>query len=185
MVSRTTAVVNDADTFSMILDSHSATQFIKGYKALLLEIDAMVSRNSSRPVLERLVTARAELIKDKTLLTKSLDRVKAKTAEISPAVIESVQSLEVQHWVYLRDTKRYSIFIHPKNRSAFGVLGLTEPLRNLVGSSTVFLEIGLVRYCGYFVCDGLISRVVYMGPSYRKNYSKLYSEIKAEGCFHV
>ncbi len=169
----------------MILEPHAAAQFIQGYKTLLLEIDAQVSGNRARRVLEKLVAAREQLCQDRSLLKKGLDRVKAKDLEISPAVIQAVEDLEIEHWVYLRDTKRHSIFIHPKGHSAFGVLGLTDPIRDIVGGSGVVMETGLARYCGRFVCDGLISGTVYLGPNYRKSYGRAYSSLKAEGHFHV
>ncbi len=169
----------------MILEPHAAAQFIQGYKTLLLEIDAEVSENRARRVLEKLVAAREQLCKDRSLLKKGLDRVKARAFDISPAVIQAIEDLEIEHWVYLRDTKRHSIFIHPKGRCAFGVLGLTDPIRDIVGSSGVVMETGLARYYGRFVCDGLISGAVHLGPNYRKSYGRAYSSLKAQGRFYV
>ena len=54
----------------MILDPHSAAQFIQGYKTLLLEIDAEVSGNGALGELEKLVAAREQLRKDRSLLKK-------------------------------------------------------------------------------------------------------------------
>src|SRR6266568_3442963 len=68
----------------MILEPHAAAQFIQGYKTLLLEIDAEVSENRARRVLEKLVAAREQLCKDRSLLKKGLDRVKARAFDISP-----------------------------------------------------------------------------------------------------
>ena len=169
----------------MVLDPYSAAQFIQGYKTLLLEIDAQVSRNGARRVLEKLVAAREQLCKDRSLLKEALDRVKVKNLDISSAVIRAVEDLQIEQWIYLRDTKHHSIFIHPKGHSAFGVVGLTDPIRDIVGSSGVVMETGLARYCGHFVCDGLISGAILLGPNYRKSYGRTYSSLKAEGHFHV
>ena len=169
----------------MLLEPHAAAQFIQGYKALLLEIDAQVSGNSTRRVLEKLVAAREQLCKDRSLLKKGLHRVKAKDLDISSAVVQAVEDLQIEQWIYLRDTKRHSIFIHPKGHSAFGVVGLTDPIRDIVGSSGVVMETGVARYCGRFVCDGLISGAILLGPNYRKSYGRTYSSLKAGGHFHV
>jgi hypothetical protein len=169
----------------MILDPHSAAQFIQGYKTLLLEIDAQVSGNGARGVVEKLVAAREQLRKDRSLLKKGLDRMTAKNLDISSAVIQAVEDLQIERWIYLRDTRHHSIFIHPKGHSAFGVVGLTDPIRDVVGGSGVVMETGLVRYCGRFVCDGLISGPILLGPNYRKSFGRTFSSLKAQGHFHV
>ncbi len=169
----------------MVLDPHAAAQFIQGYKTLLLEINAQEAGNSARQVLEKLVAARQQLRRDRSLLKTGLDRVRAKNLDISSAVIQAVEGLQIERWIYLRDTKHHSIFIHPKGHSAFGVVGLTDPIRDIVGSFGVVMETGLARYCGRFVCDGLISGVILLGPNYRKSFGRTYSSLKAEGHFHV
>ena len=98
----------------MILDPHSAAQFIQGYKTLLLEIDAEVSGNGAPGALEKLVAAREQLRKDRSLLKKGLDRMKAKNLDISSAVIQAVEDIQIERWIYLLDTKHQSIFIHPQ-----------------------------------------------------------------------
>jgi hypothetical protein len=98
----------------MVLEPYSATQFIQGYRTLLLEIDAQGPGNGTRAVLEKLVAARNQLCKDRSLLKKALDRVKAKNLDISSAVIQAVEDLQIEQWIYLRDTKYHSILIHPK-----------------------------------------------------------------------
>jgi hypothetical protein len=169
----------------MVLEPPSAAQFIQGYKTLLLEIELEVSGSGARPIVEKLVAARKQLHQDCSLLKTALDRLKAKNFDMSPAVIEAVEDLQLEQWIYLRDTKRYSIFIHPKGHCAFGVVGLTDPIRHLVGSSGVVMETGLARYCGRFVCDGLVSGVIVLGPNYRKSYARRYSSLKADGHFYV
>jgi hypothetical protein len=111
--------------------------------------------------------------------------MKAKNLDISSAVIQAIEGLQIERWIYLRDMKHQSIFIHPKGHSAFGVVGLTDPIRDIVGCSGVVMETGLARYCGRFVCDGLISGPILLGPNYRKSFGRTFSSLKAEGHFHV
>jgi len=136
-------------------------------------------------VREKLVAAREQLRKDRSLLKKGLDRMKAKNIDISSAVIQAIEGLQIERWIYLRDTKHHLIFIHPKGHSAFGVVGLTDPIRGIVGCSGVVMETGLARYCGRFVCDGLISGAILLGPNFRKSFGRTFSSLKAEGHFHV
>ncbi|MDQ3775283.1 MAG: hypothetical protein M3461_13500 [Pseudomonadota bacterium] len=75
--------------------------------------------------------------------------------------------------------------MHPSEETAFGVLGLTQPVRDIAGASGVAIETGIVRFTGKFVCDGLVTRIVHLGPNYRKSYGRAYSAAKAEGRFYV
>jgi hypothetical protein len=75
--------------------------------------------------------------------------------------------------------------VHPSEETAFGVLGLTQPVRDIVDASGVAIETGIVRFTGRFVCDGLVTRMVHLGPHYRKSYSRVYKAAKAEGRFYV
>jgi len=69
--------------------------------------------------------------------------------------------------------------------SAFGVVGLTERIRDIVGAPGVMIETGLVRYRGKFVCDGLVSRLVYLGPGYHKSYGAIYRDLRTQGRLQV
>ena len=96
-----------------------------------------------------------------------------------------MRTLQVNNWVFLRDTKAYSIFVHPTGDSALGVLGLTDPVRDIVGTTGVIIETGVVLFSRKFVCDGIVTRVVHLGPNYRKSFNRAYRTAKAEGRFHV
>ena len=95
----------------MVLDPYSAAQFIQGYKTLLLEIDAQVSRNGARRVLEKLVAAREQLCKDRSLLKEALDRVKVKNLDISSAVIQAVEDLQIEQCGYTCETRSIIRFL--------------------------------------------------------------------------
>ena len=167
-----------------ILDQDSAWQFINGYKKLLLEIyDG--DESSSDGIVQKLISARKKLIGEPGLLQETQARLAAKSEAIDPEVFQAVQGLDVRKWTYLRDTKTYSIFMDTTNRRAFGVLGLTDRLRDALGGSGVVLETGLVRYRSRFVCDGLFVRSVWLGPNYKKSFNAEFAEWKAEGRFFV
>ena len=97
----------------------------------------------------------------------------------------ALEGLEVRQWVYLRDTQIHSILIDSTADRAFGVLGLTQGIQDIVGGTGLIMEAGLVRYCGRYVCDGVISQPVWLGSGYRRSWNEKFKEIKVLGQFHV
>jgi len=169
----------------MILDQDSAWRFINGYKKLLLEIGDSDEEGSPDDLLPRLISARTKLIGEPGLLQETQARLSAKSDAIDPEVFQAVQGLAVKTWVYLRDTKIHSIFLDSTDRRAFGVIGLTDRLRDVLGGAGIMVETGLVRYRGRFVCDGLIIQSAWLGPNYRKSFNEAFAEWKAAGRFFV
>ena len=169
----------------MTLEPTVANAFIAGYKRLLLEIGVHGRVPKSGNVLAVLAAARRQLTETPGLLDKALVKLKARSEGVDEEIVRAVRTLRVNDWVFLRDTKSYSIFVHPSEGTAFGVLGLAQPVRDIVGARGVAIETGIVRFTGRFVCDGLVTRMVHLGPSYRKSYGRVYSAAKAEGRFYV
>lgn len=169
----------------MTLEPTVANAFIAGYKGVLLEIAGRKRSPKRRSVLPILVAARSRLTKEPVLLDEACRRLSARSENVDEDVVRAVRTLCVTDWVFLRDTSAYSIFVHPSEPAAFGVLGLTEPIREIAGDSSVAIETGIVQFAGRFVCDGLITRIVHLGPNYRKSYSHVYRKAKADGHFLV
>jgi len=169
----------------MILNADDAQRFIRWYSLLLLEVLGEASRDVEGGLVSKLAQGRAMLMQEPTLLAEAKTTLAARSADVDSDVVEAVESLEVRKWVYLRDTKFHSIFIDQTTDRAFGVVGLTERLRDVLGGSGVYLETGLVRYRGHFVCDGLIAQTIWLGPNYKKSFNERYRSLKAEGRFYV
>jgi hypothetical protein len=93
--------------------------------------------------------------------------------------------MQLKKWIFLRDTKHHSLFLDPDGQAAYGVLGLTQRVRDIVGGPGVMLETAIIRYRGCFVCDGVVSQVVWLGPNYRKEFAALFSKLKKNGAFQV
>jgi hypothetical protein len=164
-----------------LLDPVAADAFIAGYKRVLLRVAG--NTREGRDVLETLVRARHRAAENAALLDQAFNA--ETTPPVDPAVCRAIRTLRIDDYVYLKDTKDYAIFIQASGNSAFGVVGLTERIRDIVGASGVMIETGLVRYRGRFVCDGLVSRLVYLGPGYRKNYGAVYRDLRTQGRFQV
>lgn len=168
----------------MIIDPLSASKFIALYKPLLLEIDRTEYNERESNITKRLVAARSRLSSDPSLIDQALAALKSKSVAGDPEVVRSLRSLEVEKWVFLRDTKVHSLFLHPSEPRAYGVLGLNDRIRDMVGGVGVVIETGLVQYAGRFVCDGLVSRILWLGKNYRSDFDRAYQAIRSEGRFY-
>jgi hypothetical protein len=168
----------------MIIDPLSAAKFIAVYKALLLEIDRTGQDRRKSNLIKRLVAARSRLSSEPSLINRALAALKSKSVAVDPEVVGALRSLEVANWVFLRDTKAHSIFVHPSEHRAYGVLGLNDRIRDIAGGVGVFIETGLVQYGGRFVCDGLIARILWLGKNYRNDFNRVYQGIRSEGKFY-
>ena len=145
----------------MIIDPLSASKFIAVYKALLLEIDRTGHDARTSKLVKRLAAARSRLASDPSLIEQALAALRSKSVAVDPEVVESLRSLEVENWVFLRDTKVHSLFVHPTEHRAYGV-----------------------QYGGRFVCDGLVSRILWLGKNYRHGFNRAYQAIRLEGRFY-
>jgi hypothetical protein len=74
-----------------------------------------------------------------------------------------MRTLEVGKWIYLRDLRHHTILLHPDGVIAFGVVGLTQPIRALTGGPGFLFEAGIMAIEGHFVCDGLLGETVALG----------------------
>jgi len=171
----------------MVLDPRLADNFIQEYKAFLLyayqtsvDIEDSKDNESFEDLMEKLSLGRNLNLKERGLLDSYLD----KKHNVSPEILKAIESLEVDYWVYLRDTTRYSLFIKADGTVSYAVLGLTQPIKEIFGCSGVYLETGLILLGSQYVCDGLISNQVQLGKNYRDQFNDVYKELKQNGCFY-
>jgi hypothetical protein len=169
----------------MVLEAAYAQRFINGYSALLLTILGEAAHDMKGGLVPKLAAGRAKMKKHPELFQEARAKLASQTPSVDPEVMEAVEGLDLRQWIYLRDTKLHSIFVDPSIDRAFGVLGLTERLRAILGGSGASIETGLVRYKGRFVCDGVFARTVWLGSSYKKSFNERFRLLKAEGKFHV
>jgi len=169
----------------MYLAPPDAQRFIQVYKLLMLEVLGEQEALITGSVVPLLAKARAKLAGKPALLRQAIGQLEARNTRLDREVVTAIEGLEVRQWVYLRDTKLHSIMIDSTTDRAFGVIGLTQRLRDLVGGTGLLMETGLVRYRGRYVCDGIISQLVWLGPGYRKSWNETFKEIKASGQFYV
>jgi hypothetical protein len=167
----------------MVLEPALASQFIRGYTMLLLEIGGQ--DHQDQVLLYRLAAARILLVNDPSLLDKAVQSLTERSVEVDAQVVAALRSLRLKKWVYLRDTRSYSVFIDDESEEAFAVSGLNDRLRDIIGDSGAFLEIGLLPFAGRFICDGIITQVVWLGRGIRAELNETFAEIKSAGRFYV
>ena len=156
---------------------------IQGYTRIMVEIYGAWPAEPKLDLLEVLATARAKYVADRSLLDVALTDLKAKSAVISPEVISAVRSLELKGWIYLKDTTVHSIFIDPSVSAAYGVLGLTERIRDVVGGTGAVVETGLLQYLGRYVSDGIFGNVLWLGRNYKREFATEFARLRADGKF--
>lgn len=169
----------------MYLAPTDAQRFIEGYKLLMLEVLGEQEDRITGSLVPLLAKARAKLADEPTLLRKSIVQLEARNARLDREVVMALERLEVRQWIYLRDTKLHSIIIDSSADRAFGVIGLTQRIRDIVGGTGLLMEAGLVRYRGQYVCDGVISQTAWLGPGYKRSWNEKFRVLKASGQFYV
>ncbi|MGE3979171.1 MAG: hypothetical protein AB7F94_16550 [Nitrospira sp.] len=169
----------------MYLAPTDAQRFIQGYKLLMLEVLGEQEDRITGSLVPLLAKARTKLASQPVLLRKSIAQLEARSVGLDREVVMALEGLEVRQWVYLRDTKLHSIIIDSSADRAFGVIGLTQGIRDIVGGTGLLMEAGLVRYRGRYVCDGVISQTAWLGPGYKRSWNEKFKVLKASGQFHV
>jgi hypothetical protein len=167
-----------------LLDPAAAAAFIDGYKRFLLTVPTG-GRADEGSDLKTLVYSRDRVAKNPELLRDMLAQVRSAMPDLDGPVLQAIGSLRVANWVYLKETRSYAVFLDPSGDSALGVRALTQRIRDVVGTSGVFLETGIVRYCGHYVCDGLVSAVVHLGRNYLRSFTSAYRDLRTRGRFEV
>ena len=169
----------------MQLDPAIAQTFAEDYRQILLMVYSLQGLKGHRTTEERMVAARRCLSREAELLDEAVAALeRRKGLFVDKDVVSAIRTLEVGKWIYLRDLRHHTILLHPDGFIARGVVGLTQPLRNLTGGPGFLFEAGIMAIPGHFICDGLLGEVIALGPGYHADYDHVYKELKAIGCFH-
>lgn len=167
----------------MILDRTAAEAFIFGYQAILQRLTARHDIASRDDFLAGLMAGRRELAERPSSIDVALNELEAEGIRVEPRVERAIRTLRLRQWIYLRDTRYYSVFLDSESDSALAVVGLTDRLRDLLGRSGIYLETGVVEYAGRYVCDGLFRSLADLGPNYRQSFKESYDAIREAGRF--
>lgn len=165
----------------MILEPAWSAAFIGDYKQVLLDLAGPGEKHER--MLDTLIRGRNRLVQDRRALAASLAALRARNALADEEAVEAIQGLQVARWIYLRDTTRHSIFMDPSGKAAYGVLGLSDRIKDLLGASGIVIETGLFTYKQRIVCDGLISFVTRMAPGHRRDCNTRLADLRKVGAF--
>ncbi|MDF1810568.1 MAG: DnaJ domain-containing protein [Verrucomicrobiales bacterium] len=129
-----------------------------------------LSPNERLPVHEKFREAGPELIAD--YLKADPDNLTKAEREI----IESWKLAEHGDFFVFRKLKKHMIFLGGKDASrAFGVLGLTQPVSELVHQLPASVATTLLPFRNMIVCDGMIvMRQISFGPGIKKSLNESY-----------
>ncbi|MFZ6768153.1 hypothetical protein ACO0LM_13915 [Undibacterium sp. Di26W] len=169
----------------MIVDPTLALRFINTYKAFLGSLvneQDKSEEQSIQPSIRQLIKGREYHLADHTALT----RYRIAHPQADANILDAIAALRVEHWVYLKDTRSYSVWLDEQGQAAYGVLGLTAPLRMVTqGHAGVGLKAGLMPLQGRWVSDALIQDFVLLGLNYRRDYNAIYRDLRAQDLFSL
>ena len=169
----------------MQLDPTIAQTFSEDYRQILLMVYALQGLKGHRTTEDRMIAARRCLFREAELLDEAVAALeRGRGVFVDEDVVSAIRTLEVGTWIYLRDLRHHTILLHPDGVIAFGVVGLTHPIRALTGGPGFRFEAGIMAIEGHFVCDGLLDETVALNWGYQAEHNQIFQELKAIGAFH-
>lgn len=169
----------------MLLPRDQALRFIKGYKAVLLQVLSASGKPRSGSIIDDLAAARTHAKEKPELMENAFSELSAQGRWIGETVANAIRTMQVSQWVYLRHTKTAAIFLDKEVKNAFAVKALTTPLFEVVKEPPFTFEAGVFKYLGNYVCDGIVLNPVLLGPGYKAQFNAAYSTIRKAGRFHA
>lgn len=164
----------------MLVDPALADRFIAAYMGFLGTLLNDDEKRGKRPS-QWLVLARSRYLAQPALL----DAYRVDNPDADGEILDAIAKLRVERWVYLKDTRSYSVWLDQKGQAGYGVLGLTERLRTIVGGSGVAIVGGLLPLQGRWVTDSLIEELVVLCPNYRRDFTATYQDLRTRGGFSL
>jgi len=117
---------------------------------------------------------------------ETLSAYRAQNPDADAEMLRAIECLQLQQWVYLKDTSHYSVWLDESCEQAYGVLGLTQAVRDLMpGGSGVVVRAGLMSLGGRWVTDGLFDNAVWLGPGYLRDFTARYQRLRQAGRFSL
>jgi hypothetical protein len=165
----------------MVIAPDIAHRFIRTYMDFLGSLLSDEEKHAKSPA-QWLVVGRDRFMAGPEKIVEY--RATHTTADVE--ILDAIATLKVQQWIYLKDTRTYSIWLDEHCQAAYGVLGLTERLRQVAqGQSGVTLRSGLMAIQGRWFSDGLVQNFALLGPNYRRGFTESYEQLRKAGRFSL
>ena len=118
----------------MKIDPVTANDFIAVYREFLLDLyESSETEKVHKKLTEKLVIGRRQFSENRDLLKVFLE--KNNKFNFPKETILAIENIEIAKWVYLRDTRYYSVLLNIDGLSGYGVLGLNDKIKEIVGQS--------------------------------------------------
>jgi len=164
----------------MVIEPTRARHFISHYQNFLTSI-ADTQECQGKTGLEILALARKRFASDRNLFSVWREQNSNRDAEI----LDAIANIEIGRWVYLKDTRSYSVFLREDGEAAYAVQGLTNKLRDISGHSGISMLAGVFPLDGKYVCDGLLEGVLTLGSNYMASFRECYQSLRSTGRFYA
>jgi hypothetical protein len=163
----------------MVITPALARRFIGAYMDFLGTL-LPDSAKKGKSTTQWLVLARKVYLENREVL----DQYRKQHPQADAEMLDAIAALKVQRWIYLKDTTSYSVWMDEPCKQAYGVLGLTQRVRDVTdGDSGVLMTTGLMPLAGRWVTDGLIEDLVWLGKNYRRDLTSTYNQLRQSGQF--
>jgi hypothetical protein len=165
----------------MQIERSAADRFINTYMSFLGTLVSVEEKRGVRPA-QWLVVGRTRY----SAASETLARYRTAHPEADAEMLDAIAALKLGRWVYLKDTRSYSVLVAEDGRAAYGVLGLTDRLRDVAqGETGVVVKAGLFPLQGRWVCDALFEGIAWLGPNLRRDVGETYQRLRREGSFSI
>jgi hypothetical protein len=153
--------------------------------SLLVEIYIEQTGSILDDPIEMMAEARQVMIDDPSLASHAAASLAERDHPLEPDFLKAVGTIRFQKWAYLYDLPTRSVFMDMDVDEAYGVLGVTQPIRELIGGTAAIIEGGLMEYRRRYVFDGLVTSRVWIGPNMMVGLVEDFERIKEEGRYHT
>jgi hypothetical protein len=173
----------------MVIDSDTSKRFIDAYMFFTSTLVSEEERASLR-ISQWVALGRTRYAADPDALTRyraaNAQRRRMRRLALDDEMLDVIADMQIGRFVYLKDTRSYSICLPADGSVAYGVLGLTERLRDLTqGQTAVVVEMGLMKLNGRWVSDGLLAGLTLLGPNYKRDFTAVYTRLREQGSFSL
>jgi hypothetical protein len=164
----------------MVIPREAALRFIQHYQDFLSSI-ADPEEIRGKSVIQALVLARRRYAADPALLAQW----HAKNPQRDHEIVDAIKKMQIGRWVYLKDTRHYSVFLREDTEAAYAVLGLTNRLRDITGYSGIAAHCGVFPLGKQFVCDAILDDPITLGKNTMASFTACYKTLRNNDRFHT
>jgi len=131
---------------------------------------------------EAVIKIKKKLWKNNNMIDEYINS-KKRISETDFQLLNSWKKRLFKEFILLKFQKNYTVFLDEKKNILYGVIGITNPLSDVIDKTCLpmIIETTLMPFKDRIIYDSTISGYnVTFGSNIRKHYKELYSEIKAE-----